>query len=459
VSTRQASRASRRQLPLVAGGALLVTGILALAFNLRLAITGLPPVFPEFQTVLGSSAASLAVLGSLPVLCFGVFSGTAAPLARRFGEERVLGAALCLLALGLLARGLAPSVLLFPGTIVAGGSIALLNVLLPSLVKRRMPERAGLVIGCYLLMLALGAIVASLIAVPLFTAAGGGHAAARLSLAVWAAPALLAALIWTPQLRHRTTPEPGDGPRAGAKGGVLAMGRSFLAWQVMLFMGLQSLVYYATLSWFPTMFRDRGVTAAHAGDLLALMNLGNAVTALLLPVLAQRVANQRVLAALSAAATGAGIALAAFAPTGLAAGSMLLLGLGQGGTLGLAIFFTMARAPDPRTAASLSAFTQGAGYLIASIGPLAVGFLHTATAGWAVPNWVLLCVAVLELVTGWLAGRARTVRWSVPAEDRDADKDYRDNIGERTHPVSAAGQRHVQAVQEGEDAQQQDDGI
>ncbi len=413
MSTRGASRLTSRPVPLAAGGALLVAGILALAFNLRLAITGLPPVFPELESVLHVSAGSLAVLAALPVLCFGVFSGTAAPLARRFGEERVLGAALCLLALGLVARGLAPSVLLFPGTIVAGGSIALLNVLLPSLVKRRMPARAGLVIGCYLLMLAVGAIVASLIAVPLFTAAGSGHAAAGLNLAIWAAPALLAALIWTPQLRYRTTPEPGDagiaGPGRGARGGAIAMGRSFLAWQVTLFMGFQSLAYYATLSWFPTMFRDRGVTAAHAGDLLALMNLGNAVTAMLLPVLAQRAKDQRALAVLSAAATGAGLAGAAFAPTAGAAEFMVLLGLGQGATLGLAIFYTMARAPDARTAASLSAFAQGAGYLIASTGPLAIGFLHTATGGWTVPNWVLLCVAVVELITGWLAGRARMV--------------------------------------------------
>jgi MFS transporter, CP family, cyanate transporter len=396
------------------GSALLVTGILVLAFNLRLAITSLPPVFPELQSVLHVSAGALAVLAAVPVLCFGVFSGSAAPLSRRYGEERVLGAALVLLAVGLLARGLAPSVLLFPGTIVAGGAIALVNVLLPSLVKRRLPERAGLIIGIYMMVLVAGAIVGAVLAVPVFNAAGGGAAAARLTLAMWAAPAVLAALVWLPQLRFRTLPEqvPADGPArpVRARGtGVLAMGRSALAWQVTVFMGVQSLLYYATLSWFPTMFRDRGVSAAHAGDLLALMNFGNAVTALLIPVLAQRVRDQRGLAVWSAAATGAGLACAAFGPTGLAPEFMVLMGLGQGATLGLAIFFTMVRAPDPRTAASLSAFVQGAGYLIASAGPLAVGFLHTATGGWTVPNWVLLTVAVLELVTGWLAGRDRMV--------------------------------------------------
>ncbi len=436
------------------GGALLVIGILFLAFNLRAAITSLPPVFPELASALHISASSLALLAAIPVLCFGVFSGTAAPLSRRFGEERVLGTALLLLAVGLLLRGLSPAALLFPGTVVAGAAIALMNVLLPSLIKRRMPERAGLLIGLYLLMLAAGAIVASVLAIPVFAAAGApvsgsavsaGSASVRITLALWAAPALLAALVWVPQLRFRTLPEeaarPGNGTPAvasaasgrrhvgsgrpgsasgtasgtasgaasGARRGALAMGRSALAWQVTLFMGLQSLSYYATLSWFPTMFRDRGVSAAHAGDLLALMNLGNAVTALLLPVLAHRAADQRRLAAWAMLATAAGLAGAVFGPATLAAGFIVLLGLGQGATLGLGIFYTMARAPDPVAAASLSAFAQGIGYLIASTGPLTIGFLHDATGGWTVPGLVLLAVAVAQLITGWLAGRARTV--------------------------------------------------
>jgi len=389
-----------------------------LALNLRASITGLPPVFPELQAALHVSASTLALLAAMPVLCFGVFSGAGAPLSRWLGEERVLGLALGLLAAGLLLRSVSPSLLLFPGTIVAGAAIALMNVLLPSLVKRRTPERAGMLIGLYLLMLTAGAVVASLIAVPIFNAAGAGQSAdstaVRISLGLWAGPALLAVVLWLPQWRYRTrpdeTPRAGHGPaRPRSRRGALSMGRSRLAWHVTLFMGLQSLTYYAALSWFPTMFRDRGVSAVHAGELLALMNLGNAATALLIPVIAHRLTDQRWLAAVANIATGAGLAGAMFGPAGGAVPFILLLGLGQGATLGLGVFYTMARAPDPVTAASLSAFAQGIGYLIASTGPLVVGFLHDASGGWTVPGLVLLVVAVFQLLTGWLGGRAETV--------------------------------------------------
>jgi CP family cyanate transporter-like MFS transporter len=94
---------------------------------------------------------------------------------------------------------------------------------------------------------------------------------------------------------------------------------------------------------------------------------------------------------------------------------VLLLGLSQGASLSLAIFFTVARAPDPIAAASLSALAQGGGYLLATTGPLAVGLLHQATGGWNVPIALLLVLCVAELVSGWLAGRDRVLPTTMPA--------------------------------------------
>jgi MFS transporter, CP family, cyanate transporter len=457
--------------------ALLVIGVAALGFNLRGAITSLPPVFPELQDGLGLSTATISVLAATPVICFAVFSAFAAWLSRRLGEERLLLAAIVTLTVGLLLRGAAPGALLFPGTVLAAAAIAIMNVLLSSLIKRRWPERAGFLIGLYITALSVGAITGSVVAVPLWDGTGGS---VGLTLGWLAAPAALAVLLWLPQAGHATrtgrpatggrpagpaipddiaaipgdipvffddTPAvPGDVPAAsdasaardrraapvaagsaadrasadaapaarpapaGGRDRVrLAVHRYPLAWHVTLFMGLQSLLYYAALSWLPTILRDRGASADTAGNLLALMGVGNLAVSFLVPMVAQRMRAQHVLVVPTVAAMALGLAGVVYLPLGSAVAWVLILGAGQNAALSLAIFFTMARAPHPAAAASLSALAQSVGYLLASSGPLAVGLLHSATGSWNLPVAVLFVVNAVLLLAGLLAARDRVL--------------------------------------------------
>ncbi len=386
---------------------LLIVAMAAAGLNLRAAITSLPPIFPDLQTQLHLSSATLSLLAATPVICFGVVSAFAAWLNRRYGEEANLLVALVLLTAGLLLRGAAPGIMLFPGTALAASAIAVLNVLLSSMAKRRWPERAGLLIGIYLTALSVGAILSSLLSVPLYRSSGGS---VRLALGLWAVPAALAALLWLPQLRYRTAGarpsavRPGAATPLPAAAGVKVY-RHALAWQVTAFMGLQSLLYYAALSWLPTIFRDRGDSAVTAGNLLALMGVGNLATSLIVPVLAHRSPGQRALVVPSLMGTAVGLAGSLWAPLGTAPFWVLVLGVSQGSCLGLAIYFMMARAPDAGAAASLSAFAQSVGYLIASVGPLVVGLLHAATGSWDIPVVLLLALAAVELAVGILAAR------------------------------------------------------
>jgi len=397
---------------------LLMVGVLALGFNLRGAITSLPPVFPELQSSLGLSGATVSLLAATPVICFGVVSGFAAALARRAGEERALLGAMIALTAGLVARGAAPRALLFPGTILLSGAIAVMNVLLSSLIKRRWPERAGFLIGMYITALSAGAIVASLVSVPLWQGSGGSVA---LTLGWLAIPAAFGALLWLPQTAASRASR---GSRASRAGGAafpalpaqpgrssprVAVHRYALAWHVTLFMGMQSLLYYAALSWLPTMLRDRGVSAADAGDLLALMGVGNLAVSLVIPVIAQRMRSQLLLVVPTGAALAGGLAGLLYAPLGGAVAWALILGAGQNAALGLAVFFTAHRAPDAATAASLSALAQSVGYLLASAGPLEVGLLHSATGSWTLPVMVLFAFNAVLLVAGILAARPRTL--------------------------------------------------
>lgn len=393
---------------------LLVVSITAIGFNLRGAITSVSPVFPELQHELGLSSFAIAALASIPVLCFGMVSGAGAWLSRKAGEERVLFVALAVLSTGLLLRGAFPGTLLFPGTVLAGSAIAVMNVLLPSMVKRRCPQRAGLLIGTYLTFLATGAVVGSLLSVPLYQSSGGS---ARLTLGVWALPAFAAMLIWLSQVRHpraEAAAAEAAAPASVRRAGRIAVHRHPLTWQVTAYMGLQSLLYYSALNWLPELFRSRGASPGTAGNLLALMGVGNLVISLVIPVLAQRARDQRVLIACTVAMTAIGIAGSVFAPLPTAVVWVLVLGMSQGSALSLAIFFTQARAPDAVSAASLSSFAQAVGYLIATAGTLLVGVLHTSTGSWDVPFELLLALAALEVTAGLFAGRAKLLPTRAP---------------------------------------------
>ena len=403
---------------------LLVVGVAALGFNLRGAIAGLPPVFPELQARLHLSNAEISVLAATPVICFGVVSAFAAPVARRLGEEWTLFLATLALVAGLLLRAAAPGALLFPGTILACAGIAVMNVLLGSLIKRRWPERAGFLVGLYITTLSLGAIVASVASVPIYDATGKSLS---VTLGWLIVPAALGAALWLPQLRARgaarrpgpkpddptpstdaTPPDPGARAPAGHPG-TWWIWRHAVAWQVAFFMGMQSLLYYATISWLPTILRDRGVSADGAGFLLGVLGVGNLALALVTPVLAQRMRSQHALVVPIVIGIAVGTAGAVWAPIGSVVVWMLILGAAQNAALGVAIYLMVARAPDPAIAASLSAMSQSVGYLLASLGPLEVGLLHSVTGGWNVPVTVLLVLTVALLAAGLLAARPGTL--------------------------------------------------
>jgi len=367
--------------------------LVAVALNLRPALAAVPPVLDTIQADLGLSATGAGLLTALPVVCMGLFAPVGAALARRVGREAAVACALALVAAGTLVRGLGGSALiLYGGTLVAGIGIALGGALLPGVVKAWFPARAGTVTGLYTAGLVTGAMVAAAATVPLMHALGVGWPA---GIAAWGLLAAVALAAWLPVTRR---PRAGAGP--ATPGGARLPWGSGVAWRVTLYMGSQSLLYYASLTWLSPLFVAAGWTAGRAGLLLGLFSFTQIFSALAAPALADRTGDHRPwIAACVGLAT---VMLAAFALVPTAAPWLwaALLGLGVGGMFALALTLLVKLASSPAASARLSGMALLVGYLLAATGPVLAGALYDAVGNYRVPFLVLAAIGLATLVLG-----------------------------------------------------------
>jgi CP family cyanate transporter-like MFS transporter len=179
-------------------------------------------------------------------------------------------------------------------------------------------------------------------------------------------------------------------------------------------MAAQSLVFYSLNAWLPTLLGDHGVSAATAGAMLAVFNLAGIASALSMPMVATRRAGQRSLVALVAICFAIGIVGLIVDPRGGAWVWMVLLGIAQGAGISLGLTLFVLRTRSAAAAAELSGMAQTVGYLLAALGPLTVGALHSATGGWTAGLAELLAVTAVLLAAGWSAGADRTLEPAGP---------------------------------------------
>jgi CP family cyanate transporter-like MFS transporter len=417
----------------VARSGLLLVGILLIGANLRASITAVGPVLGEIRSDLGISGVAASVLISIPLIGFAVVSPLAPAIARRFGIERTLVGALVLLAIAIVVRSLALGAAIWVGTVLLGAAIALINVLLPALIKREYPDRVGPTTGLYSAVQSAAAAVAAGIAVPISGVAQEGW---RLSLGIWAGLAVVGVAVFLPQLRRRAQAVPSVAVGAAASAGSAESADGFveepiisgavavpgelgrhpglsrspwstaLGWQVTIFMGLQSTLYYTIITWWPTIEQQQGTAAAVAGwhqfAFQAISILGSVSAAALL----HRLRDQRMLIASLAILIMAAM-IGQLALPSLALLWMMMAGLSGGGSIVVALSLFGLRTRHHLQAAALSGMAQSVGYLLAAAGPLMVGLLREITGSWTVPLLVLIAVIVGQLVMGVLAGRAR----------------------------------------------------
>ncbi|QIZ68265.1 CynX/NimT family MFS transporter [Geobacillus subterraneus] len=378
----------------------MTAAVVALAANLRAPITTVGPLVPELQRELGLSYAAAGALTTIPLLAFALLAPSAALFARRIGMERTLFYSLVVLLVGELIRPLAGSSWLFIGTALIGAAIAVNNVLMPALVKDAFPGRVGLMMGVYTVTMNVSAAFASGLAVPLADEWGIGWEGA---FRFWALLALIAIVIWLPQIQRRKSAAAPSGSRRSS------FWRSWLAWQVTLFMGLQSFFFYCVITWLPELGQGKGMAADTAGWLLFFFQFAQLPMMFLSPLLAERMKDQKVLIASSVLLKVAGTAALLVGRGWWLWAGAFFAGVGAGMSFSLAMMLFTLRTRRPLEAAQLSAMAQSVGYLLSAAGPPLFGALYDAAGHFIPPFVLLLIVCAAMMVFGLGAARDKYV--------------------------------------------------
>lgn len=384
---------------------IIIIGILFIAFNLRPGITAVGPLIGTIRDDIGLANWSAGLLTSLPLIAFAIISPIVPRFGKKYTNEWAMVFGLIILIVGMGIRSISVVSFLFAGTILVGLGIAISNVLLPGVVKDKFPTKVALMTSVYSTTMGTFAAISSGLSIPFAKGLGWGW---QLALFVWAVPAIIALLIWAYLAKKNQSvkdikveqPSTGDGQ----------IWRSPLAWQVALFMGFQSSLFYVTISWLPEILHSNGISIAMAGWMLSYTQIIGMPASFLVPVVAGRVKSQRgIVLVLGLFAIGGFSGLLLNVSNIVTILSITLIGITLGGSFALALTFLGIRARNARHASELSGMAQSIGYSLAAIGPVCIGYLYDVTNTWTVPLTVLICVSGLVILFGMGAGRDRYV--------------------------------------------------
>ncbi|KAB2328554.1 MFS transporter [Cytobacillus depressus] len=374
-------------------------GIIFVAFTLRPAITSIGPLTGHIKEDMGITNGLAGLLTTLPLLAFGLLSPFVPKFAQKFGNELSVMVGLIVLGSGIIIRSIDTITLLFSGTIFIGFGIAICNVLLPGVVKQSFPKKVGLVTGVYTLSMAIFAGLGPGLSIPLAESLGLGW---QLSLGTWIILIIMAVAFWLPQLRQKSIPK----SCLIQKQSNSPIWSSSIAWQVTLFMGLQSMVYFSITSWAPEILLSRGFELAVSGWMITLFQFSGLPANIIIPILADKLPNQKGIALGIGLVGLMGLSGLIFsANKGLLTICMALLGISLGSAISHGLTLISLRAANAEQAANLSGMAQSIGYLLAALGPLMVGLLFDLFHTWTIPLIFLVVITLIFTVAGIGAGR------------------------------------------------------
>lgn len=376
-----------------------VPGIILIGVSLRTPFTVLPIILGNISQGLEVEVSSLGVLTSLPLLMFTLFSPFSTQLAQKIGLEHLFTYSLFFLTIGSLIR-LINLPLLYLGTLMVGASVAVINVLLPSLIQANQPKKIGFLTTLYVTSMGIATALASYLAVPITQASSWKGLILLLTLLC-----LATFLVWLPNHRynHRLAPQ------TKQKSQIKVM-RNKQVWAIIIFSGFQSLIFYTVMTWLPTMSIHAGLSSHEAGLLTSILSLISIPFSMTIPSLTTSLStrNRQLMLTLVSLAGVVGISMLFFPINNFIYwfAIHLLIGTATSALFPYLMVNFSLKTSAPEKTAQLSGLSQTGGYILAAFGPTLFGYSFDLFHSWVPSVAALLLIDILMTVALFTVDRA-----------------------------------------------------
>lgn len=376
-----------------------VPGIILIGVSLRTPFTVLPIILGNISQGLEVEVSSLGVLTSLPLLMFTLFSPFSTRLAQKIGLEHLFTYSLFFLTIGSLIR-LINLPLLYLGTLMVGASVAVINVLLPSLIQANQPKKIGFLTTLYVTSMGIATALASYLAVPITQASSWKGLILLLTLLC-----LATFLVWLPNHRynHRLAPQ------TKQKSQIKVM-RNKQVWTIIIFSGFQSLIFYTVMTWLPTMSIHAGLSSHEAGLLTSILSLISIPFSMTIPSLTTSLStrNRQLMLTLVSLAGVVGISMLFFPINNFIywLAIHLLIGTATSALFPYLMVNFSLKTSAPEKTAQLSGLSQTGGYILAAFGPTLFGYSFDLFHSWVPSVAALLLIDILMTVALFTVDRA-----------------------------------------------------
>ena len=375
---------------------IILLGIILLGMILRTPITSVGAIIGPLKNLLEINNTVAGLITTIPLIAFAIFSPFVAKISNKIGLEKTLYLAAIVTSIGLLLRFYINTSVFFVTTFIIGVGLTVGNVLLPGLAKKYFPENLGVMTGFYAVVMNVSASVAAGISYPILSSnVGGEKFSTGLAVNIWLIVSILNIVIYAIITKNSKSERIED-----KKSGVAGYLKSLKMWSVMLSMGLQSALFYCSVSWFAEIMISKGFTPSEAGLLLSISQFAQFPSTFLVPVLAEKIKNKLIIPIFIAMGYVASLVGMVYIQGNFALMTIyiVLFALAGGGSFSYVMYLFSAKSKNEEEAADISGLAQAGGYWLAAVFPPLLGYIRDVL-NWDVAIYILIVTASLLFIT------------------------------------------------------------